>query len=136
MATMLFSQNDPEGIRTPDPRLRRPLLYPAELLNQISNICDSFIVANFNLFVKNFPFEFFRNPLPALPEIFYFGTQISLLIQIKQPIARSSVFLPRIRNRTGIKAMHSVYHPGTRLMRVPENRHGTISVSRFLRESL
>jgi len=29
---MLFSQNDPEGIRTPDPRLRRPLLYPAELL--------------------------------------------------------------------------------------------------------
>ena len=56
MATMLFSQtqfpiktretcfeqdatrsralllSDPEGIRTPDPRLRRPLLYPAELL--------------------------------------------------------------------------------------------------------
>ena len=24
-------QNVPEGIRTPDPRLRRPLLYPAEL---------------------------------------------------------------------------------------------------------
>ena len=23
--------NEPEGIRTPDPRLRRPLLYPAEL---------------------------------------------------------------------------------------------------------
>ena len=24
-------KNEPEGIRTPDPRLRRPLLYPAEL---------------------------------------------------------------------------------------------------------
>ena len=24
---------DPGGIRTPDPRLRRPLLYPTELLN-------------------------------------------------------------------------------------------------------
>ena len=78
MATMLFSQtqfpiksretcfeqdatrsralllSDPEGIRTPDPRLRRPLLYPAELLNQNRIRCDSFIVANFILFVKNF----------------------------------------------------------------------------------
>ena len=27
----LFQENEPEGIRTPDPRLRRPLLYPAEL---------------------------------------------------------------------------------------------------------
>ena len=26
---------DAEEIRTPDPRLRRPLLYPAELLHQI-----------------------------------------------------------------------------------------------------
>ncbi len=26
-----FRKNVPEGIRTPDPRLRRPLLYPAEL---------------------------------------------------------------------------------------------------------
>ena len=26
---------DPGGIRTPDPRLRRPLLYPTELLNHI-----------------------------------------------------------------------------------------------------
>ena len=26
--------NEPEGIRTPDPRLRRPLLYPAELQTQ------------------------------------------------------------------------------------------------------
>ena len=25
----------PEGIRTPDPRLRRPLLYPTELLNHL-----------------------------------------------------------------------------------------------------
>ena len=29
--------NVPEGIRTPDPRLRRPLLYPAELLTHITN---------------------------------------------------------------------------------------------------
>ena len=26
---------DPGGIRTPDPRLRRPLLYPTELLNHM-----------------------------------------------------------------------------------------------------
>ena len=26
--------SEPEGIRTPDPRLRRPLLYPAELQTQ------------------------------------------------------------------------------------------------------
>ena len=30
--------NVPEGIRTPDPRLRRPLLYPAELQTQSSSI--------------------------------------------------------------------------------------------------
>ena len=32
--------NEPEGIRTPDPRLRRPLLYPTELqtLMQFSEI--------------------------------------------------------------------------------------------------
>ena len=30
--------NVPEGIRTPDPRLRRPLLYPAELLTHIQYI--------------------------------------------------------------------------------------------------
>jgi hypothetical protein len=28
----------PEGIRTPDPRLRRPLLYPAELQTHFSAI--------------------------------------------------------------------------------------------------
>ena len=27
-------ENEPEGIRTPDPRLRRPLLYPTELQTQ------------------------------------------------------------------------------------------------------
>ena len=27
----VFTSNVPKGIRTPDPRLRRPLLYPAEL---------------------------------------------------------------------------------------------------------
>lgn len=31
----LFFRGDPEGIRTPDPRLRRPLLYPTELLDHI-----------------------------------------------------------------------------------------------------
>ena len=29
-----FRKNEPGGIRTPDPRLRRPLLYPTELLIQ------------------------------------------------------------------------------------------------------
>ena len=28
--------NVPEGIRTPDPRLRRPLLYPAELRTHVA----------------------------------------------------------------------------------------------------
>ena len=32
----LFVLNEPEGIRTPDPRLRRPLLYPAELRTHIN----------------------------------------------------------------------------------------------------
>ena len=31
----------PEGIRTPDPRLRRPLLYPAELQAQTSALPES-----------------------------------------------------------------------------------------------
>ena len=31
---LIFS-GDPGGIRTPDPRLRRPLLYPTELLNHM-----------------------------------------------------------------------------------------------------
>ena len=31
--------NVPEGIRTPDPRLRRPLLYPAELQTH-SSVCN------------------------------------------------------------------------------------------------
>ena len=29
---------DPGGIRTPDPRLRRPLLYPTELLNHVDSL--------------------------------------------------------------------------------------------------
>ena len=29
--TLMCERNEPEGIRTPDPRLRRPLLYPTEL---------------------------------------------------------------------------------------------------------
>ena len=31
IAGYLHIRNEPEGIRTPDPRLRRPLLYPTEL---------------------------------------------------------------------------------------------------------
>ena len=30
-----MNTGDPGGIRTPDPRLRRPLLYPTELLNHL-----------------------------------------------------------------------------------------------------
>ena len=30
-----INTGDPGGIRTPDPRLRRPLLYPTELLNHL-----------------------------------------------------------------------------------------------------
>ena len=30
------AEHEPEGIRTPDPRLRRPLLYPAELQTHIA----------------------------------------------------------------------------------------------------
>ena len=33
---ILIKLNVPKGIRTPDPRLRRPLLYPAELRTHIS----------------------------------------------------------------------------------------------------
>ncbi len=32
---MCVPSNVPEGIRTPDPRLRRPLLYPAELRTHV-----------------------------------------------------------------------------------------------------
>ena len=35
-AKHLIYYGDPGGIRTPDPRLRRPLLYPTELLNHIN----------------------------------------------------------------------------------------------------
>ena len=34
--------NEPEGIRTPDPRLRRPLLYPAELQTHSTQKCGTF----------------------------------------------------------------------------------------------
>ena len=37
----LVTENVPKGIRTPDPRLRRPLLYPTELLTHTT---ESFIV--------------------------------------------------------------------------------------------
>ena len=39
LETLIFQHSrdllygDPGGIRTPDPRIRNPLLYPAELLN-------------------------------------------------------------------------------------------------------
>ena len=34
-----FPPNVPEGIRTPDPRLRRPLLYPTELQTHLQFLC-------------------------------------------------------------------------------------------------
>ena len=36
----LKSLNVPKGIRTPDPRLRRPLLYPAELRTHVNCFCN------------------------------------------------------------------------------------------------
>ena len=65
--------NVPEGIRTPDPRLRRPLLYPAELrthasrnnqanelyFNVLSSVCQHFYI-----FVHKFFFRFFFYLLP------------------------------------------------------------------------
>ena len=38
MAFLFLIVGEPEGIRTPDPRLRRPVLYPAELLTRQSII--------------------------------------------------------------------------------------------------
>ena len=35
---ILIKDNVPKGIRTPDPRLRRPLLYPAELWTHMLDI--------------------------------------------------------------------------------------------------
>ena len=34
---MAFLYGEPGGIRTPDPRLRRPVLYPTELLTHLLN---------------------------------------------------------------------------------------------------
>ena len=36
-----IDKNVPEGIRTPDPRLRRPLLYPAELRTHKDHLLDN-----------------------------------------------------------------------------------------------
>ena len=46
---MSVSYGEPGGVRTPDPRLRRPVLYPAELLTHLLNAfiiitCFPFIV--------------------------------------------------------------------------------------------
>ena len=41
---------EPEGIRTPDPRLRRPVLYPTELLTHNSNA--RYIIMRKNTFVN------------------------------------------------------------------------------------
>ena len=49
-----FINGEPGGIRTPDPRLRRPLLYPTELLtHNIINILaqdENFVNEKFKLF--------------------------------------------------------------------------------------
>ena len=40
-------KNVPEGIRTPDPRLRRPLLYPTELRTHIGYILSEESITSF-----------------------------------------------------------------------------------------
>ena len=40
MTKVFLISNVLEGIRTPDPRLRRPLLYPTELLNHIVKLVE------------------------------------------------------------------------------------------------
>ena len=138
MATMLFSQNDPEGIRTPDPRLRRPLLYPAELLNRKRIMCDSFIVANFNLFVKNFLVKRIvkMQIIQSILNIAEFRSKIPLLIQIKHGITLPSVILPRKTDGSGINTQYAVHRTLTRLMRMPEKSHTAISVLCLVCQSL
>ena len=46
-----FGFDEPEGIRTPDPRLRRPLLYPAELQTHIFNCVDCQTSWHFHFFL-------------------------------------------------------------------------------------
>ena len=46
---------EPGGVRTPDPRLRRPVLYPAELLTHLLNayiiLTRFFYIVNQNLII-------------------------------------------------------------------------------------
>ena len=39
-----FVCGEPGGIRTPDPRLRRPVLYPTELLTQMTIIIIAYFI--------------------------------------------------------------------------------------------
>ncbi len=43
----------PGGIRTPDPRLRRPLLYPTELLAQAAKLCQAFPIKKQEEYTNN-----------------------------------------------------------------------------------
>ena len=48
---------DPGGIRTPDPRLRRPLLYPTELLDHMlqHDICSTHISPSYLYYISFYP---------------------------------------------------------------------------------
>ena len=46
-------KNVPGGIRTPDPRLRRPLLYPTELLAQAAKLCQAFPIKKQEEYTNN-----------------------------------------------------------------------------------
>ena len=52
-------KDEPEGIRTPDPRLRRPLLYPAELQTHVVWLSD----LHSNIFPHRIQGEFLRVPI-------------------------------------------------------------------------
>ena len=76
-----------EGIRTPDPRLRRPLLYPAELRThfvnrlKVTKLTKDILSYNF-MFVNSF-IDFFENPLKICfadkPGLFYLSAFSGIL---------------------------------------------------------
>ena len=67
-----IKKSEPEGIRTPDPRLRRPLLYPAELPIHVLTqdiLCHSpfHLSTTFLIFFKKFfQGSFQRYPAPTM----------------------------------------------------------------------
>ena len=66
-----FSRNVPEGIRTPDPRLRRPLLYPAELPRHFVVVFHINYINPFVEVCKHFFLFFNKNIFPCTIWNFY-----------------------------------------------------------------